>query len=463
MLSTSCVQQVFKRWAQRTWLSLFTVNLPPTSVDSCPEVYIVIVYPYSPLDHYCWGTQKMISISHGSHQPQWEPWTINWLVHEQSIALGLSINNSSHITYTSALNSYITFCKIHNFNIEPREQTLSFFVVYMSSHIKPSSVNSYLSGISNQLEPFFPEVWKSCNSMLMSRTMTGCQCHFGTPVKCKRPLSTDDLKTVISAIGTSAKHDDELFLAMLLTRFHGLMCLGELTFPDSVAHCNYRKVILWHNVDVTTKSYSFLLPGHKADCIYEENLVIIEQTALPTSPQTFFTSYLTSQDHFHPLKPELWLRESGIVPTHSWFIKQLHNFSPSDIAGQSMHAGGATSLAEAGVPPNIIQAIGQWASNTFQIYIRKNPVLLQAMLFRCPAHQPADTWLTVFIYSFQIGLSFTQTFSWTFPICSSILTSHNIAPVPYTQLIFFFPPFFLPFPTDYSPTPPSLSLPSHTS
>jgi len=134
-----------------------------------------------------------------------------------------------------------------------------------------------------------------------------------------------------------------------------------------------------------------LLPGHKADCIYEENLVIIEQTALPTSPQTFFTSYLTSQDHFHPLKPELWLRESGIVPTHSWFIKQLHNFSPSDIAGQSMHAGGATSLAEAGVPPNIIQAIGQWASNTFQIYIRKNPVLLQAMLFRCPAHQPADT------------------------------------------------------------------------
>ena len=56
-----------------------------------------------------------------------------------------------------------------------------------------------------------------------------------------------------------------------------------------------------------------------------------------------------------------------------------------------MCAGGATSLAEAGVPPNVIQAIGQWALDTFQIYIKKNPVLLQAILFGCPAHQLANT------------------------------------------------------------------------
>lgn len=315
----------------------------------------------------------MISISRGSRQPQREPWTIDRLVHERSIALGFSIDNSSHITYTSALNSYLTFCKIHNFNIEPTEQTLSFFVVYMSSHIKPSSVNSYLSGICNQLEPFFPDVRKSRNSMLVSRTMTGCQRRFGTPVKRKRPLSTDDLKTVISAMGTSTKHDDKLFLAMLLTGFHGLMRLGELTFPDSVARRNYCKVILRHTVDVTTNSYSFLLPGHKADRTYEGNLVIIEQTASPTSPYTFFKSYLTSRDHFHPLKPELWLRESGIVPTRSWFIKRLRRFFPSDIAGQSMRAGGATSLAEAGVPPDIIQAIGRWASDTFKITSERIP------------------------------------------------------------------------------------------
>jgi len=409
----------------------------------------------APLTITAGGNQKMISISHGSSQPQWEPWTIDWLVHERSIALGFSIDNSSHITYTSALNSYLTFCRIHNFNIEPMEQTLSFFAVYMSSHIKPSLVNSYLSRICNQLEPFFPNVWKSCNSMLVSRTMTGCQCHFGTPVKHKHPLSTDDLKTVISVIGTFPQPDIKLFLAMLLTRFHGLMHLGKLTFPNSVTCHDYRKVILQHTVDVTNRSYSFLLPGHKANCTYEGNLVIIEWTKLPTGPHSFFKSYLTSQDHIHPLKPELWLHESGIVLTHSWFIKQLCHFFPSDIAGQSMHAGGATSLAEAGVPPNVIQAIGWWALNTFQIYIRKNPVLLQAMLFGHSAHQPANTWLTQFpkldYFSHRLFHGFSHMLFLFWPLTTSLQS-------PTLNLILF-SPFFLPFPTDYLPTSPSLPFP----
>ena len=59
-----------------------------------------------------------------------------------------------------------------------------------------------------------------------------------------------------------------------------------------------------------------------------------------------------------------------------------------DIAGQSMQSGGATSLAENGVPPHLIQAIGRWVSSAFQIYIRKNLVLLQALLFRHAAHDP---------------------------------------------------------------------------
>ena len=129
------------------------------------------------------GNQKMINISCGSCQPQREPWSIDQLTHERSIALGLSIDNSSHLTYTSALNSYLTFCKIHNFPIEPTQQTLSFFVVYMSAHIKPDSVNSYLSGICNELEVHFPDVCKNQNSILVSRTLAGCHQRFGTPVQ----------------------------------------------------------------------------------------------------------------------------------------------------------------------------------------------------------------------------------------------------------------------------------------
>jgi hypothetical protein len=49
--------------------------------------------------------------------------------------------------------------------------------------------------------------------------------------------------------------------------------------------------------------------------------------------------------------------------------------------------GGATRLAELGAAPDLIQAAGRWSSETFKIYIRKNPVILQAMLFGRPTFQ----------------------------------------------------------------------------
>lgn len=45
----------------------------------------------------------------------------------------------------------------------------------------------------------------------------------------KRALTLDDLGTVIQHYHNSTKHDDLLFVAMILTGFFALMCLGELT------------------------------------------------------------------------------------------------------------------------------------------------------------------------------------------------------------------------------------------
>ncbi|KIJ94651.1 hypothetical protein K443DRAFT_110073, partial [Laccaria amethystina LaAM-08-1] len=56
----------------------------------------------------------------------------------------------------------------------------------------------------------------------------------------------------------------------------------------------------------------------------------------------------------------------------------------------SLRAGGATSLAENGVPPSIIQAIGRWPSDAFKIYILKSPVLIQALLFGQTTHSASS-------------------------------------------------------------------------
>jgi hypothetical protein len=309
------------------------------------------------------------------------------LIHERSITLGYSLDSSTFSAYTSALNSYLTFCNIHNLPVDPTPDTLSFYVVFISSHINPKSANSYLSGICRQLEPFFPDVRQNRRSLLVSRTVQGCHRRFGVPVKRKLPLSHADLLFVINSY-PSPSHDDLLFMTQLLTAFHALLRLGELVFPDKIGDRNYRKIALRHSVKTKSNLYSFFLPSHKGDLTFEGNTIVIEKHNRPTDPHPPFLRYLHSRDRLFPLNSELWLTSKGTVPTRHWFVSRLRHFFAKDYAGHSLRSGGATSLAEAGVSPDIIQAMGRWSSASFKIYIRKNPVLLHALLFGRPAHQP---------------------------------------------------------------------------
>ena len=65
------------------------------------------------------------------------------------------------------------------------------------------------------------------------------------------------------------------------------------------------------------------------------------------------------------LYPELWVTSGGDVPTYSWFISHLCKSLDDEVRGHSLHLGGATALALAGVSDNLIQAMGHWLLDTF--------------------------------------------------------------------------------------------------
>jgi len=142
------------------------------------------------------------------------------------------IDNLTWKNYGSALNSYLNFIKLHDFPLEPTQDTLSLFTVYMSHHIKPSSVSTYLSGICQQLEPYFLNVCSVCNSALVHHTLQGCKCVRAIPTSHKHALTLGDLETIVMALEQSNDYDDQLFLAQLLTGFFALFHLGEMTYPD---------------------------------------------------------------------------------------------------------------------------------------------------------------------------------------------------------------------------------------
>ena len=285
---------------------------------------------------------------------------------------------------------------------ECKPDTLSFYVVFLSSHIKPDSVNSYLSGICRQLEPFFPDIRHNRKSLLVSRTLTGCMRRFGTPVNHKSPLSIANLQLVLDSIVSEPTHDKLLFAALLLTAFYALMRLGELVFSDKKNLRNYRKISLRHIISILPTQYSFFLPSNKGDRFFEGNTIVVQKLQTSTDPYMPFLAYLTSRDQKFPLHPELWLTSEGKVPTHHWFIKHLRKFFPNKIAGQSLWSGGATSLAGVGASLDTIQAAGRWSSDAFRIYIRKNPFIISHHYLWTSS--PSTTWLK---FSFKQHI-FTQ-------------------------------------------------------
>ena len=322
-----------------------------------------------------------MSYPQSSRQPIRKPWTLDTFLRERSLALANSVDLSTRRTYSSALNSWIAFTNLHDFPFEPTIDTLSFFIVFMSHHISPRSVKSYLSGIVQQLEPDFPSIKEIRVSPLIAKVMKGCLKTKSKPIRRKDPLSVEDLRLIGERFTNSRNHDDLLFSAILFTGFHGLLRLGEMTFPDDPKIRDWRKVSRRSSLFQNRLEYSFTLFSHKGDRFFEGNKVLIRAfDNSSVDPIPAFTCYLSSRDHLFPASSPLWLTSAGTVPTRSFFMSRFRRFFPNSFAGASMRAGGATHLAMLGVSSKIIRAMGRWSSKAWEIYIRLHPTLLQALL-----------------------------------------------------------------------------------
>ena len=327
-----------------------------------------------------------MEISPTARQPYREPWTLERLNYERSILLGMSIDHSTSATYSSALNSYLTFCKSHGIPVEPTPQTLSYYTTFQSFHINPKSVDSYLSRICNQLEPYFPEVRQNRKSPLVVRTLAGAKHYRGTSVQRKSPLTVSNLITVSDDLSGSDIHDDLLFHAQLNSGFTGLLRLGEFTWPDTISLRDYKKVTMRFSMNFHPHTYSFWLPTHKTDTTFEGNRIVVKKISGAPDPCPIMQRYIHSRDLLFPFHPQLWLKSDGTIPLRSWFLRRLHHYFGSHIAGQSLRAGGATAMAEAGAAPQLIKGAGRWSSSTFKRYIRKNPVVLHALILSRSSH-----------------------------------------------------------------------------
>ena len=186
----------------------------------------------------------------------------------------------------------------------------------------------------------------------------GAKQYHGTPTKHKSPLTVAHLLNIANDLASSTLHNDLLFNALLNTGFAGLLQLGELAWPDKVALRDYKKVSMCYSIEWAPNTYSFWLPTHKADTTFEGNRIVIKKIIGAPDPHLIMARYLKSRDALFTFHPQLWLTATGSIPICLWFIKCLRHYFSTQIAGQSLRAGGATAMAEAGAEPQLIKGAG---------------------------------------------------------------------------------------------------------
>lgn len=141
-----------------------------------------------------------------------------------------------------------------------------------------------------------------------------------------------------------------------------------------------------HTLEWLSESFAYWLPTHKTDTTFEGNRIIIKQIVGAPNPYPKMDRYIRSRDRLFPNHPQLWLKADGTVPTRSWFISRMRKYFGTEFSWQSLRSGAATALAEAGAAPELIMGAGRWKSESWTVYIRKNPILLHAMILSRTAH-----------------------------------------------------------------------------
>jgi site-specific recombinase XerD len=92
-------------------------------------------------------------------------------------------------------------------------------------------------------------------------------------------------------------------------------------------------------------------------------------------PFTAFHEYMARVKSRRNHQP-VFVHQDGRKVERQWVTNQLRKhlgalgYDPYQYAGHSFRKGGATSLAEAGVPDSLIKEAGRWKSVTYQRYIK---------------------------------------------------------------------------------------------
>ena len=285
---------------------------------------------------------------------------------------------STRPSYASAQTKFSSFCsqlgKLHPSGspCPTNEWTLCLFVTFLARTLQHSSIKVYLSGIrALHIYQRFPDPLTDC--LRLQRVVRGIKRCQGTP-STWLPI-TDHLMLVIWRSLDLSLPDHQMFWAACSLGYFGFLCASEFTVPNlSTFSVSLHLSVQDMAVDSSSapSSMRVRIKGSKTDPFRKGCFVHIGLCGHPLCAVQAMMSYLACRGD---APGPLFLFTNGWPLTRmnltDWLRQIMASAQiPGNFSSHSFRIGAATVAARNGVPDHLIQTMGCWSSNAYQLYIR---------------------------------------------------------------------------------------------
>ena len=286
---------------------------------------------------------------------------------QQLISEGIA--NSTRKQYASGQRRFIEFCDLLREQPFPASEVLLLrFVAANASRVRGATIQNYLSairfmhianGFPNPMGEF--ERLRLVTRALKKRSGTG---------KLRAPVTVPMLNGFYENLDMR-QYNDVLFWVMVCAGFFGFLRVSEFTVDgEYLPAYDLNLADLSFRPDLSAAALR--VKASKTDPFRRGADVIMGATGDRICPVSAFLAYVGRRS---PAPGVLFRFQNGKPVSRTWFSKRLTKIVTAmqivgKISSHSLRIGAATAAANAGVPENIIQILGRWASDAYKSYVR---------------------------------------------------------------------------------------------
>lgn len=287
---------------------------------------------------------------------------------------------STHRTYSSGQSRFISFCTqlgVLHPNGSPcpaDEWTLCLFATFLAQSIRHSSIKVYLSAVrSLHIDLGFSDPLVNC--LRLQRVVRGIKRVQGDSSANSRLPVTDTIMLVIYQALNMSIPDHLMFWSACTLAYFGFLRSSEFTVPSLSTFSPEIHLALGDLAVDSLSSPSCMricIKASKTDPFRKGCFIHIGRGKPPLCALQAMVNFLSVRGQ---TAGPLFMFVDGRPLSRVILTEWLRNIISSaglegNYSSHSFRIGAATVAARKGIPDHLIQTLGRWNSNAYQLYIR---------------------------------------------------------------------------------------------